>query len=79
VTAQWTVRLGTGISAGIWLRLALIPVTVSNSEDEKREPEAVAPARGGAIHIELPDRAVISVERGADAVLLRSILESLGQ
>ena len=59
--------------------LALIPVKVSNSEEEKRAPEEVVPAAGGAIHIELPGRAVISVESGADPVLLRSILESLRQ
>ena len=59
--------------------LALIPVTVSNSEGEKRAPEVVVAAPGGAIHIELPGRAVISVESGADPVLLRSILESLRQ
>jgi len=58
---------------------ALIPVTVSHSEGGGRESEVVAPATGGAIHIELPGRAVISVERGADATLLRSILESLRQ
>lgn len=57
--------------------VALIPVTVSNPDGEKREPDAVALPGGGAIHIELPGRAVISVERGADAVLLHSILESL--
>jgi transposase len=34
-------------------------------------------ATTGSIHIELPGRAMISVERGADASLLRSILESL--
>jgi transposase len=58
--------------------VALIPVTVSNPGDERREPEAETSA-GGAIHIELPGQAVISVERGADVVLLRSILESLRQ
>jgi hypothetical protein len=35
------------------------------------------PAANGAIHIEFPGRVVISVECGADPVLLRSILESL--
>ena len=35
------------------------------------------PAQGGSIHIEFPGKAMISVERGADPVLLRSILESL--
>jgi transposase len=34
-------------------------------------------APSGAIHIELPGRAAISVERGADRALLRTILESL--
>jgi transposase len=58
---------------------ALIPVRISNPEDESRESEAVAMSAGGAIHIELPGRALISVESGADPVLLRSILESLRQ
>ncbi len=58
---------------------ALIPVAVSNPEEERRESEAVASTAGGAIHIELPGRALISVESGADLVLLRSILESLRQ
>ena len=58
---------------------ALIPVTVSNPEEQRRESEAVAPSAGGSIHIELPGRALISVESGADLVLLRSILESLCQ
>jgi hypothetical protein len=35
------------------------------------------PVQGGSIHIEFPGKAMISVERGADPVLLRSILESL--
>ena len=59
--------------------VALIPVRVSNSQEEKRAPEVVVPAAGGAIHIELPGRAVISVESGADPTLLRTLLESLRQ
>jgi len=39
------------------------------------EQPALAPS--GAIHIEFPGRAAISVERGADRALLRTILESL--
>ncbi|HLH35293.1 MAG TPA: transposase [Alloacidobacterium sp.] len=58
---------------------ALIPVAVSSAEAERRESEAGATCAGGAIHIELPGRALISVESGADPVLLRSILESLRQ
>jgi transposase len=34
-------------------------------------------APSGSIHIEFPGRAMLSVERGADPSLLRSILESL--
>jgi transposase len=57
--------------------LALIPVTVAGPGDESRETEEVATSAGGAIHIELPGRAMISVESGADLSLVRSILESL--
>ena len=45
----------------------------SASETAEQDQESVR----GAIHIELPGRAMISVERGADPVLLRSVLESL--
>ena len=57
---------------------ALLPVTLSASAIDMREAGAKEqPTAGGAIHIELPGRAMISVECGADAALLRSILESL--
>lgn len=56
---------------------ALVPVTVSASEASDEPEDAPQASSGGAIHIELPGRAMISVESGADAVLLRSILESL--
>jgi hypothetical protein len=43
-----------------------------------REPAGQQqPTTSGSIHIEFPGRALISVESGADAALLRSILESL--
>jgi transposase len=62
---------------------ALLPVTLSGwCERARGRREASAqepPAAGGAIHIELPGRAMISVESGADAVLVRSILESLSR
>jgi transposase len=60
---------------------ALLPVTVSavcETPMRKAAPQEQSSA-SGSIHIELPGRAVISVESGADAVLLRSILESLRQ
>jgi transposase len=54
----------TGFEAGIALSAAICP-----------EPAAST----GAIHIEFPGRAAISVEHGADGSLLRVILESLRQ
>jgi transposase len=54
----------TGFEAGIALSASICP-----------EPAAST----GAIHIEFPGRAAISVEHGADGSLLRVILESLRQ
>ena len=60
---------------------ALLPVSLSApcaTASEIVEPGAKEQATaGGAIHIEFPGRAMISVERGADPVVLRTILESL--
>ena len=68
---------------------ALLPVMIE-AEDagdaEIRLASGAAPAApdplfpgspSSAIHIEFPGRAAISVERGADRALLRTILESL--
>jgi len=56
---------------------ALLPVTIA-APREREEPDAEQqPRTSGSIHIEFPGRATISVEIGADAALLRSILESL--
>ena len=60
---------------------ALLPVTLSAGCEAARDTGEVGamkqPTPGGAIHIEFPGRALISVESGADPVLLRSILENL--
>jgi len=65
---------------------ALLPVVIGSdaasvpeigSEAETAPVAAGAVQPSGAIHIELPGRAMISVERGADRALLRTILESL--
>ena len=60
---------------------ALLPVILSAPSVAADAPGQVdakePPAAGGSIHIELPGRAMISVESGADPILLRSILESL--
>ena len=57
--------------------MALVPVTMDSPRNEGRETEEAARPTTGAIHIELPGRATISVESGADSSLVRSILESL--
>jgi len=50
------------------------------TEISEAAPTEGYPAQpSGAIHIELPGRATISVERGADRALLRTILESLSR
>jgi transposase len=60
---------------------ALLPVTVSapcELEKHLSEPSSQEQTPlSGAIHIELPGKAMISVESGADPMLVRSILESL--
>lgn len=58
---------------------ALLPVTVSAPcEAVTREaPAQPQPTPSGSIHIEFPGRASISVEYGADPILLHSILESV--
>lgn len=60
---------------------ALLPVTLSATSEAAIDTGEVGakeqPTPGGAIHIEFPGRALISVERGADPSLLKSILESL--
>jgi hypothetical protein len=61
--------------------MALLPVTLSAACEAAIDTGEVGakeqPTPGGVIHIEFPGRAMISVESGADAVLVRSILESL--
>ena len=52
----------------------LLPVTVTA---EPMSGMALAAAPAGSIHIELPGRAVISVEAGVDPELVRAVLGSL--
>ena len=56
----------------------LLPVTVT-TEPNSVTLSGIAPvtARSGSIHIELPGRAVISVEAGVDPELVRTVLGSL--
>ena len=60
---------------------SLLPVMLSSPSEPadargQVDPKG-QPAPGGSIHIEIPGKAVISVESGADPALLRSILECL--
>lgn len=58
---------------------ALLPVTIAApSAPEVGEPASEqSSASSGSIHIEFPGRVTISIERGADSGLLRTVLESL--
>jgi len=59
---------------------ALLPVTIAGASGRACEvprEEDPATATAGSIHIELPGRAVISIESGADSALVRQVLESL--
>jgi len=63
---------------------SLLPVVLASVDCEgKSEQQDIVgqepTASSGAIHIELPGRATISVERGADRLVLQAILESLGK
>jgi len=62
----------------------LLPVVVQHAEPAGHEEQSTAfdqaedlKQASGAIHIEIPGRALISVEHSADMSLLRVILESL--
>jgi len=62
---------------------ALLPVSVSSPlEPESKTFTAAEPELAsdrGSIHIELPGRALISVEHGADPDMVRCILQSVGK
>jgi transposase len=56
----------------------LLPVTLAAESNKPSKAEVISPtAPSGSIHIELPGRAVISVESGVDTSLVRAVLESL--
>lgn len=57
---------------------ALIPVTMSSGDESATKcEEAARVSTAGSIHVELPGRAMISVESGADPLLVRVVIESL--
>ena len=76
---QWRHEYRKGAQwAGKHAGTALLPVTVTSEPSTRTEPE-VAPvaAPPGSIHIELPGRALVSVESGVDPDLVRTVLGSL--
>ena len=76
---QWRYEHRKGIGwAASQSRTELLPVTVTREPDSVMTPE-VAPLTvpSGSIHIELPGRAMVSVESGVDPALLRAVLGSL--
>jgi transposase len=76
---QWRHEYRKGsLSVDQQAQTRLVPVTVT-AEPNSVPSSAVAPAvaRSGSIHIELPGRAVISVEAGVDPELVRAVLGSL--
>lgn len=60
---------------------SLLPVVISERNRQSRQSsfEEATAVSAGAIHIELPGRAMITAESGADMRLLRAVLESLRQ
>ena len=56
----------------------LLPVMLAAESNKPSKAEVISPtAPSGSIHIELPGRAVISVESGVGTSLVRAVLESL--
>jgi len=56
--------------------LTLLPVSISE-EVSLAKPVEPQPVRTGAIHVELPGRALISLEGDLDPAVVRAVLESL--
>ena len=76
---QWRHEYRKGsLGVGQQAQTRLVPVTVT-AEPNSVMVSGTAPAiaHTGSIHIELPGRAVISVEAGVDPELVRAVLGSL--
>jgi transposase len=56
----------------------LLPVSVGDEEPLQTAPEQNTPASSGvSINIEIPGRALVSVEGAVDAAIVRAVVESL--
>jgi transposase len=76
---QWRRMYREGLLGGqLQNGLKLLPVTVADHSELAQEVQAeVIASRAGAIHIELPGRALISLEGRVAAATVRAVLESL--
>lgn len=76
---QWRHERRKGIGwATSQTRTELLPVTVTAEPNSVMAHEATpVAASSGSIHIELPGRALVSVESGVDPALVRAVLGSL--
>ena len=73
---QWRYEHRKGVGwAASQSRVELLPVNLTSEPDSVMAPE-VAPLAtpSGSIHIELPGRALVSVESGVDPALVRAVL-----
>jgi transposase len=67
-------RLGAAASG-----MKLLPVRVVEEPAPVKEPATeIAPLQTGTMHIELPGRALISLEGTVDPAMIRAVLRSLG-
>ncbi len=69
--------LGTSSSETEAGGVRLLPVTVANQPEQRAQEATHAEFSAGAIHIEFPGRALVSVEGRADTAVVRAVLESL--
>jgi transposase len=76
---QWRYEHRKGVGwAASQPRTELLPVTVTAEPDSVLAPEvSQVLTSSGSIHIELPGRALVSVESGVDPTLVRAVLGSL--
>ena len=67
-----------GSDGGAEQQVRLLPVSVSDDQPADTEPdEATNPVPGVTINIEIPGRALVSVEGAVDADIVRAVVESL--
>ena len=78
---QWRYEYRSGASwAGRQGRTKLLPVTVTGEPGSVMAADTApvpVPVPSGSVHIELPGRALVSVESGVDPALVRAVLGSL--